>query len=251
MAALQGAYFIFTAVDQVNSIIELEGVTEHLIPLRRIVQRRFGADIVSVCCTDPVILSSRKPADRKLQVLSVVLVDQGLFRPGLKRFREKLHEAAAKWISRRVQVGIGLLHILRACASQLPRVRVILHQETDLLSIKTENRGRCLRGDIHLFRGIQQFFLLRALRSDPLAVQKFQNILQDHRAPVIIPLNSAASDPLQKSNLLRSLHALCQRLHAKHLGHDHDSRDNLPAPVVKMFEKSHIDFDDIEVIIME
>ena len=128
VAALQDAHFIFAAVDQIDTFIELEGVAEHLVPLRRIMKRRPGTDIVNVCSADPVVLFSGKPADRDLQVLSVVLVDQGLLRPGLKRFREKLIETAAKRISRRAQVGIGLLCILRACAPQLPAVCVILHQ---------------------------------------------------------------------------------------------------------------------------
>ena len=251
IAALQDADLIFAAVDQIDSIIELEGIAEHLVPLRRVMQRRLGTDVINVCCADPAFLSSGKPADCDLQILPVVLVDQGLLRAGLECLREKLNEAAAEWVSRRVQIGIGLLCILCARASQFPAVCVILHQQPDLLSVKMENRGRCLCGDIHLFRGIQQFFLLCALRADSLAVQGFQNILQDHRASVIISLDSAASDPLQKGDLLRRFHALCQRLYAQHLGHDHDSRDNLPAPVVKMTEESHINFDDIKVVIVE
>ena len=91
----------------------------------------------------------------------------------------------------------------------------------------------------------------RALHRNASAVNKGKYVLIYHRPSIVVPLNPAAPDLPEKRDLLPCLHSFCQRLHTEHSCHRHNRGDDLPASVIEVAEKAHVNLDHIKMIVVK
>ena len=84
-----------------------------------------------------------------------------------------------------------------------------------------------------------------------LAVYEGKGVIIPHRFSIIISLNPTAADPFQEGDLFLRLHTFRQCPYPQHPCHCYNRSDDLPASVIEVTEKTHVDFYDIEIIVVK
>ena len=238
-------------VEDMHGVEHLIDMPQRLIKLHALLRRAILRQIQRGDAERRMRAELRNELDGRAQIILVARVEKDFFLPGTAR---RVNERTELVIARRaalVDGGHGFFKRRIAERLNLLEIRCIRVKAEERFPVKAEERHRVGRladagADALIVMARLRLFRRQAAPHDV----RFE-LLNGHRAAVVISLHHLAADLMQEQHMLRALRAFGERAHAKRLRHVDDSRDDPLCLFRERREEAHVELDDVDVEILQ